>query len=286
MFSKKWLSLLGSVISLFISSTFPVYADHGVMLVTPSDRALGSALPQDESESTTDSLLRKLGPTSTSRQQIQAIEGRDFKSLNSYPPGSPEAKLGRSVGWLRVDANLDCTAFLIAPDLVITSRHCAIAQDQASDVTRASRYRIYMEYQNANQPGPLSSLIKKVELEAVDLDLLVLRLSRPLGKRYGWLKLADQVPEGPQEIWIIQHPKGRAKEIAKQANAIPQRYEQVIHYTADTEPGSSGSPVFCRGSNEVVAMHHAAVGSFNEGVKASVIKQRLAPLLSRTIQSD
>ena len=43
---------------------------------------------------------------------------------------------------------------------------------------------------------------------------------------------------------IIQHPAGRQKEIAIHENKVKRVLDKVIHYETDTEPGSSGSPVF------------------------------------------
>ena len=56
--------------------------------------------------------------------------------------------------------------------------------------------------------------------------------------------------------------------------------DSFLHYEADTEPGSSGSPVFDDGW-EVVALHHASVrapdhaelgGFVNEGIRVSGLR--------------
>jgi endonuclease G len=56
---------------------------------------------------------------------------------------------------------------------------------------------------------------------------------------------------------IIQHPRGRYKEVVLRENRLVARDEtaQVLHYIADTEPGSSGSPVF-NNDWETIALHH------------------------------
>ena len=55
----------------------------------------------------------------------------------------------------------------------------------------------------------------------------------------------------------MQHPQGRPKEIAIQENRVTAIYPNVIRYTTDTEPGSSGSPVF-NNSWRVISLHHSA----------------------------
>jgi endonuclease G len=54
---------------------------------------------------------------------------------------------------------------------------------------------------------------------------------------------------------IVQHPDGRYKEVVLRENHLVSRLKLVLHYVADTEPGSSGSPVF---NNEwqAIALHH------------------------------
>ena len=59
-------------------------------------------------------------------------------------------------------------------------------------------------------------------------------------------------------VTIVQHPRGEKKQIALRENRIVDIPDRFLHYSADTEPGSSGSPVF-NDQWEVVALHHASV---------------------------
>ena len=78
------------------------------------------------------------------------------------------------------------------------------------------------------------------------------------GSRWGHL----QLPTGRvllrtgTHVNIIQHPQGRRKEIAVQQNRIDRIFGDVVRYTTDTEPGSSGSPVF-NNAWDLLAIHHA-----------------------------
>ena len=80
---------------------------------------------------------------------------------------------------------------------------------------------------------------------------------------------------------IIQHPAGRPKEVALHNNEVIRVKDKVIHYRTDTEPGSSGSPVF-NNNWDLVALHHAGWteggGAVNEGIRLSAI---VANLVSR-----
>ena len=79
-----------------------------------------------------------------------------------------------------------------------------------------------------------------------------------------------------ERVNIIQHPKARKKEIAIHDNKVLRIKNKVIHYRTDTEPGSSGSPVF-NNNWELIALHHAGWyedsddQAINEGVRISAI---------------
>jgi hypothetical protein len=58
-----------------------------------------------------------------------------------------------------------------------------------------------------------------------------------------------------ERVNIIQHPAGRPKEVVLHENAVTRITQDHIYYRADTEGGSSGSPVF--GDQwELVGLHH------------------------------
>ena len=78
---------------------------------------------------------------------------------------------------------------------------------------------------------------------------------------------------------IIQHPRGRKKEISLHDNKINYVYDVTIRYSADTEGGSSGSPVFNNQWN-LVALHQAGWGNAdgsasNEGIRIKAIVDHL-----------
>ena len=107
---------------------------------------------------------------------------------------------------------------------------------------------------------------------------------------FGWCQLSDAADKHAlgECANIVQHPDGRYKEVVLRENRLVSRLDTVLHYVADTEPGSSGSPVF---NNEwlVIALHHwggpwrqrkDASGKrvpleVNEGIRASSIVTEL-----------
>lgn len=78
------------------------------------------------------------------------------------------------------------------------------------------------------------------------------------GWKWGYLQVPTSVSYSVGQLLnVIQHPRGRMKEVALQKNEVTHVFTDRIHYTSDTENGSSGSPVL-NNLWELVALHHAA----------------------------
>lgn len=77
-----------------------------------------------------------------------------------------------------------------------------------------------------------------------------------------------------EPVNIIQHPRGRRKEVALRNNDVTRVKQRVLHYRTDTEPGSSGSPVL-NSDWHLVALHRAGTirsgRAENQGTLASAI---------------
>ena len=99
---------------------------------------------------------------------------------------------------------------------------------------------------------------------------------------FGFLPLISQTGKGlvGECVSIIQHPSGAPKAVAIRENQIMDVFDDYIHYSTDTMPGSSGSPVY---NDEwiVISLHHAGVPDpknrtefiANEGIRISSIVQ-------------
>ncbi|WP_170764721.1 DNA/RNA non-specific endonuclease [Ruegeria lacuscaerulensis] len=86
---------------------------------------------------------------------------------------------------------------------------------------------------------------------------------------------------------IVQHPQGRLKEVVLRENRLVSRFDDFLHYVADTEKGSSGSPVY-NSEWQMIALHHwgspkgatadptiPGSGDVNEGIRISSIVRYL-----------
>lgn len=80
------------------------------------------------------------------------------------------------------------------------------------------------------------------------------------GTVFGWNPLiadSGKIVIG-EAMNVIGHPMGRLKEISIRDNRLDLQLDDFLHYTSDTEPGNSGSPVF-NDQWEIVALHHSGV---------------------------
>ncbi|WP_106402855.1 DNA/RNA non-specific endonuclease [Actinocorallia populi] len=173
------------------------------------------------------------------------------------------------------------TGSLVSPVLLLTNHHVL------PDAGTARCSVIEFDYQDGIDGRPLPSRVYPFDpdrffLADPGLDFALVAVDAPPGglAAFGFNRLIEA--EGKaiigEFVTIVQHPRGDKKQVVLRENRIVDIPDRYLHYTADTEPGSSGSPVF-NDQWEVVALHHAGVpvpggedGRFvNEGVRISRI---------------
>lgn len=167
------------------------------------------------------------------------------------------------------------TGFLIAKGVLMTNNHVLPSSMIASGSIA--------EFNLEDGTTPLAAKLNPSELFLTDkeLDFTVVACNATD------LTGIDPIPlsRDPSSITrneraaIIQHPAGRNKEVALHNSEVIRIKDMVIHYRTDTEPGSSGSPVF-NNRWELVALHHAGWieqdgRATNEGIRVPAIVARL-----------
>lgn len=196
------------------------------------------------------------------------------------------------------------TGFMVSPSLFLTNNHVI------PDAPFAGKVRVEFNYQlgpdgvdmETESYVPAAEEVFRTN-PALDYTLVRLRPNQELGTdvasrvhagdRWGYIPL-NQAPvfRTKQHFNIVQHPRGRRKEVALQNNEIDRLFTNVVRYKADTEPGSSGSPVF---DNlwQLVALHHAggdrdASGQWlnNEGIRIDALITDLRDFFSANGRED
>jgi hypothetical protein len=219
------------------------------------------------------------------------------------------SQIERKVCRVELDGNALGTGFLVGPDTVLTNWHVfEAAKNQGKPERLGCRFDYEVLPDGTTQPGQLVMLQAAGLLDsspysaaeatskpdnplptAAELDYALLRLASRVGEQQvegaarGWialpkavLPLAADVP-----ILIVQHPEGSPMKLAMDTQAVIglNGNGTRINYRTNTDPGSSGSPVFSM-DWDIVALHHSGDPAwvnptYNQGVPIELVRQRI-----------
>jgi endonuclease G len=152
------------------------------------------------------------------------------------------------------------TGFLVSPSLLITNNHVLPREEVARRARFEFNYQLNFdgnpEQMDTYSMAPNGAFHTNPTLDYTIVQLAPSSSAGPPGRRWEYLRLRVRKMAEGQRCNIIQHPRARYKEVALHDNKITNIYTNVIRYRTDTEPGSSGSPVFDN-EWELIAVHHA-----------------------------
>lgn len=159
------------------------------------------------------------------------------------------------------------TGFLVAPGALLTNNHVLRNEVDARMSAVQFDYELDIGWReratNVFRLDPDRLFVTDVGLDFTLVAVLPTGDGAVPLSDYGYLPLIGETGKirATQPVNIIQHPRARRKEVVFRESTLeplPDNPDTVLHYTGDTEPGSSGSPV-CSDYWEVVALHHSGV---------------------------
>ncbi|HEX8364140.1 MAG TPA: trypsin-like peptidase domain-containing protein [Allosphingosinicella sp.] len=184
------------------------------------------------------------------------------------------------------------TGFLVAPGLLLTNHHVLNSLDVARSATFQLNYRNRLDGSaDTAEEFPLQpDRLFVTSAVAGGLDYTFVAIDPAVTEKYGFIPVDRRayVVAPPAPGNIIQHPDGRYQEVVIHDNPVLRDTGILLHYLTDTEPGSSGGPVFDN-RWRLIALHHAAKRNLdnlsapgrppstylNEGIKLSAIASDL-----------
>lgn len=228
----------------------------------------------------------------------EVICGADnTQEAKCYQVSEPEIyNKSKSVIRLLVGGTGLCTAWLVGCEgHVMTNNHCIADQADADNVD----YEIMAEggscatncQTDGGCPGTILSSTALFVKTHVNLDYTLLKLPTNPTATYGYLKLRVGAGLHDERIYIPGHPAGFGKRISVTSDNLNDQsgFDELddlnappcvsgspfndYSYFADTQPGSSGSPVIAYSDQRVVAIHHCSSpsGCPNVGVPMQLI---------------
>ncbi len=170
----------------------------------------------------------------------------------------------QAVSRLLEGGNAYCTGWLLGNEgHLMTNNHCIGNQTDADN----TEFQFNYQYNNCDGSDPSNANIvaQSADLKCTDsnLDFTLVKLPNNPTDQYGYLSLSSDPPNVGDRIYIPQHPGGKRKKIAVNSDnpndpgyATIQGTGNRVEYYADTEGGSSGSPVISHDSHLVYAIHN------------------------------
>lgn len=193
---------------------------------------------------------------------------------------------GMAVSKLIIGGTGSCTAWMLGCEgNVMTNNHCIGDAGAARDV------EFIFNYRKENCTGSTNARTESVTRctfikTSSSLDYTLVKLPGEMHKKYGYLSLSSKAAQVGDRIYIPQHPGGRLKEIAVKSDKDSGPYGTIqssnssgITYYADTEGGSSGSPVISYDKHLVYAIH-------NKGTTSHNLSDGRSPELIKSIGND
>lgn len=187
-----------------------------------------------------------------------------------------------------INGSSACTAWLLGSEgHVVTNNHCVGSQSAADNTD----FEFMAEGATCTTdcsgwfgcPGTVEADHGTLVQTDSALDFSLILLPTNLVGTYGYLQFRDTLPILDERIYIPQHAAAEGKQLAVVSDTDGP-YAKIystdetpctggpgdIGYYADTEGGSSGSPVLAYGDHLVVALHHCAACP-NRGVPIPAI---------------
>ena len=197
--------------------------------------------------------------------------------------------VARGINYEGAEGEWSGTGFMVSHNILLTNNHVLNSTEVSQTALCIFDYQLDVHGQKVPTKEYRMDPERLFITSPADggLDFTFVWVNGQPGKEFGFAQLDRayfKVFKGDCAN-IIQHPNGELKSVVLQENRVLSQGEAVVHYSSDTEPGSSGSCVF-NNLWKLTALHHASdlateeelaqeknfsMRYVNEGIKFSAI---------------
>lgn len=215
-----------------------------------------------------------------------------YELWKDFLPDSPFYLPGTAVGYLDTEVvgggHIECSGIIVAKNIVLTARHC-IRDENGNPVSiQSMHFWLGDTHNDGGTPvvlDPVPRSTGATEERTDDFALFASMTPFDLSKIQVPRPGADAVPH--QHLYIYHHPFGHALTLTRLDcsatidvhQTLAAQQDAYLRHTCDTQPGSSGAPIFNE-SFQIVGVHVADgrsptdATSFNEGLRISRVVQQ------------
>ena len=256
---------------------------------------LFSSVPVRRGAVVIDRFARGFKPAEILQSQPESLcGGDDSEWAKCYQTSEPTVyDRSRAVARLFIGGTSACTGWLVGSEgHVMTNEHCIGTNNAAQNTT----FEFMAEGSSCTTscsswgacPGTIAATTSTLVKNDAALDYALVKLPNNPSSTYGFLQMRSSGATLGERIYLPQHPAAWGKKIALRAGSANATVTSVnespcsggpgdIGYMADTQGGSSGSPVIGYSDHTVVSLHHCG-GCNNTGVPIDAVVASLGSL--------
>jgi V8-like Glu-specific endopeptidase len=209
-------------------------------------------------------------------ERVPVLPSGPARPVRELPPEDPRRTWVASIG--RLEGRGMCTAFLVAPDLIITASYCVATDDGTVPSNPFTLMLNYLEgagdgarrYEVVSEPVELVSGMPSLALGG-GTDYALLRV--PIdASRSGWLPLSSTPPQVGEALSVVGHIGGGPAQITDDSSCrITDMGSDRFQHRCVSGGGLAGGPIFNL-AGEVVGLEFAmSPGGNNVAIRADRI---------------
>ncbi len=219
----------------------------------------------------------------------------DSKWAKCYQSSEPTVySKSKAVARLLINGTNACTGWLVGSEgHLMTNNHCISTSSEAANTNFEFMAEGSSCSTDCSSWGACAGVVEADRATLIKTsatyDYTLVKLPVNVTNKYGYFQMRSSGPTLGERIYIPQHPAHWGKKIALKAGSSNATITTLnaascggtvgdIGYMADTQGGSSGSPVVSYNDHLVVAIHHCG-GCENRGIRIDNIISDLGSAL-------